>query len=335
MPKIPSETEMFFVCTALTYKAENFYFGRNLDYEHGFGEEVIVMPRNYDVKMSSLKPLGAKYAVLGMGCVAADFPLFFDAVNETGLCAAGLRFADNAFFKNKESEKENVAQYEFVPWLLARCANVGEAKEKIFNMNMTDLPFCENMPASPLHWLIADKKECITLEITKEGTFVYDNPVGVLTNNPPFPFQMFALNDYLGLSAENPENRFGNINLKAYSRGMGALGLPGDFSSRSRFVKAVFAKLNTARTNSKAEALNAVFHLLASVEQPKGCCKTENGGYEKTLYSGCINADKGIYFYKTYENFGICAVDMHKEDLSSKKLITYPIRKNQKIFWEK
>lgn len=323
------------MCTAVTCKAGDFYFGRNLDYEHGFGEEVVVMPRNYDVKMSNLKPLGADYAVLGMGCVAADFPLFFDAANEKGLCAAGLNFKGNAFLNKPGPNKCNIAQYEFVPWLLARCVNVCEAKKRILKMNMTDTPFSENMPPSQLHWLISDKKECITLEITNEGVNIYENPVGVLTNNPPFPFQMFALNDFAGLSAKNPEISFGNLKLDLYSRGMGALGLPGDFSSRSRFVKAAFVKSNMVFEKCETEAVNAVFHLLGMVEQPKGCCITEKGGYEKTLYSSCINADKGIYYYKTYENFSVTAVDMHKENLNSKSLITYPIRKIQKIFWEK
>ena len=200
------------MCTAITYKGENFYFGRNLDYDHSFGETVILMPRNYDIKTSSLKPLGASYAVLGMGCVASGFPLFFDAINEAGLCCAGLNFVGNAFYQKPSATKCNVAQYEFIPWLLARCANVFEAEKAILKINLTDSAFSENMPPAQLHWLIADKERCITLEVSKSGTQIHENPVGILTNNPPFPFQMFALNNYAGLSPSNPNPTFGNIN---------------------------------------------------------------------------------------------------------------------------
>ena len=102
------------------------------------------------------------------------------------------------------------------------------------------------MPSGQLHWIIADKNDCIVVESVKESINVYNDPVGVLTNNPPFDMQMFRLNDFRGLSPKQPENTFSDkLDLTSYSRGMGAMGLPGDLSSQSRFVRAAFVKMNS------------------------------------------------------------------------------------------
>ena len=182
----------------------------------------------------------------------------------------------------------------------------------------------------------ADHHECITLESTKDGLHVYDNPAGVLTNNPPFPMQLFALNNYMQLSPKATGNHFApNLPLNAYSRGMGAMGLPGDLSSQSRFVRAAFVRANSRSGESEAESVSQFFHILGSVEQQRGCCELDNGKYEITLYTSCCNADKGIYYYTTYENSQITAVDMHKEDMDGTELVSYPLVEEQQIRWMK
>lgn len=95
------------------------------------------------------------------------------------------------------------------------------------------------------------------MESTADGLHVYDNPVGVLTNNPPFPMQMFSLNNYLHLSPKQPANTFSNqLDLSTYSRGMGGLGLPGDLSSASRFARVAFVKQNSISGNSETESVS-------------------------------------------------------------------------------
>ena len=164
---------------------------------------------------------------------------------------------------------------------------------------------------------------------------IYENPLGVLTNNPPFPMQMFAVNNYRGLSVYTPENTFpGKPDLKAYSRGMGALGLPGDLSSQSRFIRAAFVRGASCSGDCEEESVAQFFHILTSVEQQRGCCRLENGKNEITIYSSCCNADKGIYYYTSYENSRVSAVDMHKENLDSEKLICYPFIYKQSIFYQ-
>ena len=320
------------MCTAATYKTNDFYFGRTLDYESSYGEEIVIMPRNFRLDFLSEGICEKHYAVIGTAHIAGGYPLFYDGVNEKGLCMAGLNFVGNAhYFKNKNG-KSNIAQYEFIPWILGKCASTDEAKELISNINITDTPFSEHMPVGQLHWIISDKNSAITVESVSDGIKVYDNPRGVLTNNPPFDEQMFRLNDYMHLSSRQPKNTFSDkLELKAYSRGMGAIGLPGDLSSQSRFVRVAFVKANSVSGKGETESVSQFFHILGSVDQPRGCCEVADGKYEITIYTSCCNADKGIYYYTTYDNHRISAVDMRKESLDGNELISYPMITEEKI----
>lgn len=320
------------MCTAATYKTNDFYFGRTLDYEFSYGDEVTVMPRNYPLKFRAAGGLEKHYAVIGMAHVAGDYPLFYDAINERGLGMAGLNFVGNAYYRDESEGKDNVAQFEFIPWILSKCATVKEATSLLENINITNTPFSDKLPIAQLHWIIDDRSGTITVESVKEGIKIYDSPVGVLTNNPPFDEQMFRLNDYMHLSPKSPANLFSDkLSLNTYSRGMGGLGLPGDLSSQSRFVRVAFTKMNSVSGASENESVSQFFHILGSVDQQRGCCEVDGGKYEITLYTSCCNADKGIYYYTTYENHQITAVDMHKEDLNGTLLARYPLITGEQI----
>lgn len=320
------------MCTAATFLSKNFYFGRNLDYEYSYNETVTITPRNFPFDFRHLRKCDKHYAMIGMAFVQNDYPLYYDATNEMGLSIAGLNFPSNAFYPKKVRGKDNVAPFEFIPFILSKCKNVAEARKVLSNLNICDEDFSKELPHSPLHWIIADKKECIVVEPLKEGLKVYDNPVGVLTNNPTFDFHLTNLSNYLSVTRNEPTNRFcEGLNLVPYSRGMGSIGLPGDLSSASRFVKASFTKLNSLPGNNEVENVSQFFHILQSVEQQKGCCKVEKG-FEHTIYSSCCNADKGIYYYTTYNNSQIIGVDMKKENLDSENLKSYPLLKQEKLF---
>ncbi len=323
------------MCTAATYKTKNFYFGRTLDYEISYGDQIVITPRNYVFDLRNGGHIKSHYAIIGMACVMQDYPLYYDAVNEKGLGIAGLNFVGNAHYKKPLEGKDNITQFELIPLILGKCATVKEAQQILENMNLIDTPFSENLPVAQLHWIIADKNECITLESVAEGLKIYENPVGVLTNNPPFNYQMFNLNNYMHLAAENRSNTFSKkLVLNQYSRGMGAMGLPGDLSSQSRFVRAAFVKMNSVSGDSEEESVSQFFHILGSVDQQRGCCKLGENKYEITLYTSCCNADKGIYYYNTYDNHQIIGVDMHRENLDGDKLITYEPMKGERIYMQ-
>ena len=314
------------MCTAVTYKTKDFYFGRTLDYEFSYGEEITVTPRNYIFDFRHIGQLKSHYAIIGMAFVSEGYPLYYDAVNEKGLGMAGLNFVGNAAYKASVCGEKDVAQFEFIPWILSQCATVSEARAKLDGINLTGTPFGSQLPAAQLHWIIADKDEAITVESMKDGLHIYDNPVGVLTNHPPFNIQMFNLNNYMGLSAKQPESNFSDrLEFNRYSRGMGALGLPGDLSSQSRFVKVAFTKMNSVSGDDEKSSVSQFFHILGSVDQQRGCCQLDDDKYEITIYTCCCNTTKGIYYYTSYDNHQICAVDMHKENLDGDKLIRYPL----------
>lgn len=328
------------MCTAATYKTKDFYFGRTFDYEFSYGEEITITPRNYAFNFRYAGKLKTHYALIGMAFVAGDYPLYYDAVNEKGVGMAGLNFVGNAVYADilpeNETEEIQIAQFEFIPWILAQCASIAEVRVKLSGMRLTGTPFSQQLPTAQLHWIIADKDDCIVVESMKDGLHVYDNPVGVLTNNPSFPSQMFALNNYAGVSRKQPENTFaGVLKLDAYSRGMGGMGIPGDLSSQSRFVKVAFTKLNSISGDDENGSVSQFFHILGSVDQQRGCCEVAEGKYEITIYTSCCNTRRGIYYYTTYDNHQITAVDMYEKNLDSSQLIRYPILSAGEIRWQK
>lgn len=320
------------MCTAITFSTKDNYFGRTLDWIESYGEKVVVTPRNYPFKFRKCQNIDKHYAIIGMAVISDNYPLYYDGTNEKGLSMAGLNFPDNAHYENEVTDKDNVPPFEFVPWILCQCATVKEVRNKLSNINIIDMPFNQDFKLSPLHWIISDKTESITVESLKEGIRIYDNSVGVLTNNPTFDMQLLNLNNYVNLSSKEPVNNFSDrLDLKPYSYGMGAIGLPGDLSSMSRFVRAVFTKYNSVSEKSECDSISQFFHIMSQVSQTRGCTVVEDEKYEITLYTSCCNTDKGIYYYTTYGNSQITAIDMHRENIDGSQLISYELVRGQQV----
>jgi len=320
------------MCTAMTFQTKCHYFGRTLDYNISFGETVTITPRQYPFHFCCLPPAPEHYAMIGIAKIEQNYPLYFDATNEKGLSIAGLNFPKNAVYYPHRNGCRNITPYELIPYLLGQCASISDVRSLLTDVNLLDHPFSSQLPLTPLHWLIADHNEAVTFETTADGLQVYDNPIGILTNNPPFPIQLFTLNQYISLSSEPPVNRFGgNYPLNAYSYGMGALGLPGDYSSNSRFVRAAFAKLNSVSGDSENESVQQFYHILKSVSIPQGCVRMDES-YEITQYTSCCNTDYGIYYYTTYNNCRITAIKLKQELLNGNTLLSYPLCTESQIF---
>lgn len=319
------------MCTAVSLSTKAHYFGRTLDLECSYRENVVVTPRRFPLPFRRMPAMPSHYALIGMATVADGYPLYYDATNEAGLSMAGLNFPGNAVYGPESGDRDNIAPFEFIPWVLGRCKSVAEARALLERLCLADISFSPQLPLAPLHWLIADRDESITVEPVAEGLRVHDNPVGVLTNNPPFDYQMTNLSNYMALSPRTPENRFApSLSLRPYSRGMGGLGLPGDLSSVSRFVRAAFARAHSVCGGSETESVGQFFHILAGVAHTRGCVLVD-GQYEITLYTSCCSTDRGIYYYTTYGNSQITGVDMHREDLDGRALIAYPLIDEQQI----
>lgn len=320
------------MCTAATYKTKNHYFGRNLDLYYHYNEVVTVTPRNFPFVFRQMKAMNSHYAMIGMATIVDNYPLYYDATNEHGLSMAGLNFPGIAVYQDNKPDMDNISPFEFIPWILGQYRTVAEVKQALTRINLVKISFREDLPLSPLHWMISDRDTSITVEPMANGLRVFDNPIGILTNNPPFDYHMYHLADYMNLSKHPAECRFADsVEWKPYSIGMGAMGLPGDLSSASRFVKAAFTKLNSFSGEGEKESVTQFFHILGSVMQQRGCVRVHDDQYEFTLYSSCCNTDQGIYYYTTYENSQITAVNMHRTDLNASVLTSYPLITEQQI----
>lgn len=310
------------MCTAVSFCTKNTYFGRNLDLEYSYEERVVIAPRGFVFPFLLENELKEHYAMIGTAYVAQGYPLFYDAMNEKGIGMAGLAFAGNAVYRRAEDGWNNIAPHELIPWVLGQCATMEEVRNLLTKLRVVDLDFSGELKNTPLHWMISDGRQSIVVEAVAEGVRFYSNTIGVLTNNPPFPYQMLHLSNYMRVTRRPPETTFADdLQLEVYSRGMGGLGLPGDLSSPSRFVRAAFVRMNSVCGESEEESVNQFFHILTSVEQQKGCVLLADNQYEYTVYSSCCSLQTGKYYYTTYENRSIRCMEMRESEKNGSCLI--------------
>lgn len=322
------------MCTSIAMTAGRFYFGRNLDLEVDFGQRIVITPRNYPFGYRCGEQMAQHHAFIGMATVAEGYPLYADTANECGLCMAGLNFPQSACYSTeKEVKKANISPFELIPWVLGQCATLSEVRTLLDRTHIIAIDFSDALGLTPLHWQIADKSGSLVLEVTADGMQVYDNPVGVLTNEPPFPFQLANLCHYMNLTPADPCGALTSLGIPLFGRGLGSVGLPGDCSSTSRFVKATYLLHNSLCEDDEESAVSQFFHLLDAVKMVRGSVIVENGQCEITRYSSCISAERGIYYYTTYDNRQIIAVDLWNEDLEGSELIEYPLQEGQRIAW--
>ena len=314
-------------CIHLTNKSKS-YFGRNLDLDYDLNQSVLVTPRNFTIKFKKENAIEKHFAFIGAGVVINNFPLYADAINEKGLGIATLNFRNSAIYYKEDKAKKNYAPYELIPLLLATCKNIKEVKRLLETINIIDIDFNKETPNQPSHYMISDTKESIVLETTKDGMKIYDNPYGVLTNNPPFPYQEYNVQNYLHLTNLEISNKLlPKSEFIPYSFGLDAYSLPGDYSSTSRFIKALFVKNYTQLDEDERENVLGFLNVLSQVSMPKGSVKTPKG-YEYTRYSTCYDQREGRMYYKTYENPNISVVNMHEEYMNAKEIIVLPFQKD-------
>ena len=311
------------MCTALLF---NGLFGRTLDLEYSYHEQVVFFPGKLPLHLRNCHMSGSRNDILGMAHVEDGYPLFYDGMNQHGLAMAALNFPCSAAYHPPRDNMDNVAPFELIPWVLGQCSTTAQAEQLMARTNIIHADFSAHLPATPLHWLVADQNSAITVESLPDGLHIYHNSVGVLTNEPPFPVQLSRLNDFLHLSPRPPHNCFSpTLSLAPISRGMGAAGLPGDWSSQSRFVRCAFSAHNA----SLPANVTQFFHLMSTVEVPRGCVQTDDGKDVISVYTSCCDLKSGTYHYVTYTNRQICAVDLHRCNANSHTLSCFPLITNQ------
>ena len=308
------------MCTAVNMRTSNL-FGRTLDLERSFDQEVVVTPSGF-----SFGEFRTKYSIIGVAATKNNTPLYFDGMNETGLCAAALNYPNFAFYNKKKTGLLNLPSYLILPYVLGNCATVREAWELLSWVNVTDTAFSKELPPSPLHWIISHKDSSICAEPHKGGLTLRHDQFDVLTNAPDFDYHSLRVCDYMALSPHQPKNNIcPHISQSYYSRGLGAIGLPGDFSSSSRFIRVLFS-LDHTRTSK--DTIGDFFHIMDTVATPDGAVITEEGAAVRTIYTTCAHRDSLTYYFTTYGCRRIRGVRLNA---STKSVGRYSMTDNEDI----
>ena len=304
------------MCTAVWDRA-NGLFGRTLDLEYTYDEQVVISPGGR---------FGGWYRMVGMATVADGYPLYYDAVNERGVAMAALHFPQSCAYPPPRERAVNVGSFALIPTLLSRCPSVEEVVAEMRRIYLCNHAFSEAFPPSPLHWLVADRHHAVVIEATAAGVQVTDNPTGVLTNEPPLSHQLSHLTQYAHLSVALPTDGWQT----PIGRGGGAVGMPGDYTSPSRFVRAAFGAAH-APTEEPMQKIGGYFRRMAAVEIPRGWVQSEDGRWVETHYTSCMDLEQGVYYYHTAGCRRITAVRLTD---TATDLIAYPLHKQEDIAWE-
>ena len=318
------------MCTGIRFTSTDgsVYFGRTLDWTCGYGEQVVVVPPKATAPFAFLDnapqgPVLQNHAVIGMGIVVDNKPLYFDCGNDAGLAVAGLNFPQSAHYADKPVDNSmNIAAYEFPYWVARSFSSVKDVRVALAHIAIVGVPVNNQLPVAKLHWLIADKNESIVVECLKEGLRVWENDVDVLTNEPDFGWHRQNLRNYLLLSDDEPADAcWDKARLAPFGSGVGVQGMPGDYGGPARFVRAAFVNAHYPAQTEEKDNVIRLFRTLGAVAVPEGVAKMPNGQYEKTLYTSCFSGKTLTYYHATYDDPAIKAYPLSSCDLTSTSLL--------------
>jgi penicillin V acylase-like amidase (Ntn superfamily) len=302
------------MCTGIRFSdgEGHLYLARNLDWTSGYGEQVVTTPRGYAPKSPFDGVTGIRHAVIGMGIVEEDTPLYFDCGNDAGIAVAGLNFPGYAEYAAEPAEgATNVAAFEFPLWVASQFESVDEVEAALRDVAIVDQPINEKYPSSLLHWIIGDSERAIVVEYTAGGMHVFDDDVDVLANQPGFSWHHENLRNYLNATPDFPEDTvLGRAHLEPFGSGSHMRGIPGDYYSPSRFVRAAYVNAHYPEMSTEEENVSRAFHTLQQVAMVDGCAAMGSGEFEKTIYTGLFSSRTNTYYWNTYEDPAIQSVAM-------------------------
>ena len=313
------------MCTGVRFSDANgnMYFGRNLDWSTGYGQKVVVTPRGYKYKSAFLGEMANSPALIGMGIVAENTPLYFDCANEYGLAVAGLNFPGYAKYETEAIDgKTNVAAYEFPLWVALNFKTVDEVEKALSDVVVVAKAINDQYPVSELHWIIGDAKRSIVVEYTAAGMEIFENDVDVLTNQPGYAWHKENMRNYMNLCPQMPkEVKWREAKMTAFGSGSLMRGLPGGFYSTDRFIRVAYFNTHYPIQSDEATNVSRLFHTLTSVAMIDGGAAMADGNFEKTVYTGGYSSAAQTYYYSTYEDPAIKSVALKDYDLDSTEVI--------------
>lgn len=298
------------MCTAINDTSKNHLFGRTLDLEYSLDEEVVITPRRFVFCFLHEEKSYEHYAIIGAAHIEGGVPLYYDGMNEKGLCVAALRLPIITAYHEKMPKKRNLASFELIPWLLCNFDSVKAVKNALAEVNITSESFSDGLSTTPLHWIVGDAKESLVIESVKDGLKIYDDPFGVLTNAPDFPMQCKVCECHAD----------------------GGEPILGDLSSSSRFMRACNALKFTLPSKQKNESVSRFFHIMSTVNQPHGLFRADERQL-RTVYTSCMDTEDQTYYFTTYDCRKIRGVRMKNAHLDLDTLTTFPMKREEWIHY--
>jgi len=319
-------------------------YARTLEFGIDLHSEIMMVPRGY--ARTGTTPDGtpglkwtAKYASVGMNGVG--LPVLFDGLNEKGLSAGLFYFPTSAGYMpyTIADAPKTIAQWEVGSWILENFASVAEVKANIGNIVVPAVVFAGWGFSPEAHYIVHDASgNSIVIEYVGGKLQVYDDLLGVVTNSPAFDWQMTNLRNYVNFSMSNAAPvKVGPITLAPFGQGSGMLGLPGDFTPPSRFVRAVAFSQSVLPSATGSEAVLEAFHILNQFDIPKGAARDRekdahgNTPADYTLWTAASDLKARRYYFRTYDNSQIRAVDLMKMNLDAKEMVKMSIEGTEVI----
>ncbi|AEB77446.1 linear amide C-N hydrolase [Clostridium botulinum] len=328
---------MKFDCSSFSWftKDNKHLLGRTYD---EFGDlrknKIVVIPRNYKINLEINNYNNICYGIysfVGMAVLGLNTPIFTDGINEKGLMGALLYYPGFAHYNSKSIKNAiNINPGFFITYILSKCATINEVLIEINNINfINELVFGEEIP---VHYIFSDRSgESIIIEPDKRGISVYRNSMGVLTNSPSYFWQIQNLRNYLGITnvPRQPQTVV-NYQISQFGEGTGGLGLPGDYTPVSRFVRLAFLKQFAVQGENEVEGITKMLRNFASVEIPEGIIKDLNKpNYVQTLCTSCMCSESLIYYFKLSCNSRINAINLeHEKNNKQVKCFNLPLKED-------
>ncbi len=320
-------------CTGIQLKAKDgsVINGRTIEFGEKIAMNLLFVPRGYS--FNGTLPDGnqglhyqSKYAFTGIGPV--DENIIADGLNEAGLSAGAFYLPGYASYPDSTIDSQKaVSPFEFVNWLLSQFASINEVKQNLSKITIVATPFKAWGFAPPLHYIVYDKQgNSLVIEPVKGHLMTYDNPLGVITNSPTFDWHMTNLQNYVNLSPLNvPPVNIEGVTIQQFSEGSGLHGLPGDFTSPSRFVRAAVFSSSEIPAKNASEAVLQAFHILNQFDIPVGAVrsydkKTGQTHTDYTMFTSVKDPQNSSYYFKTYENQTIRMISLKDFNLTAKAI---------------
>lgn len=324
-------------CTGikLTAKDGSLVHGRTLEFGIDVDISVAVIPRGYAFKGTTPKGEGmsykAKYAAVG--AIAFGNPALMDGINERGLAVGTFYFPGYAEYTetDQENQQRSLSPVEFSNWILTQFESIDEIKSALPSVVIapTVIKAWGNQPP-PFHYIVYDKSgESLVIEPVGGNLLTYDNKLGVFTNSPEFDWHMSNLRNYINLTPFNVEPvTLSGVTLKPFGEGSGMVGMPGDFTPPSRFVRAAIYSTTATPSKNAEEGILQVFHILNQFDIPIGVARAKEGNVvytDQTLLTAARDPQALKFYYKSYRDQAIKVVELKKFDLNAKEMKTLKV----------